>query len=288
MSLSDTSVPVCGRTKIRSRDSQAFSCTQTTLPGTSFPKTGQSPRITFLSILPCTCDSVNAKQNCRPCAYTHLHTFTVSIVCSSLSLSCRVRTQTASLMHRAQFLFLQAVRETVNNHSPTDCTSFHHSPPPLLIPQQSVWGRDPTMLCNIILTVNFVRSGLFPTGHVSLTWEHRVFVPSAEGSPEKRRACHTHHWNLLSLWPNTAGHLRVTPHPFAYRAHSASPQPRRQHPTRPTSVSQTTMHGQPHPSQAKFRAASYLVHHQPRRPRFRSDRALGLNPCLPPVCPHGR
>lgn len=35
---------------------------------------------------------------------------------------------------------------------------------------------------NIILTVNFVRSGLFPTGHVSLTWEHRVFLPSAEGS----------------------------------------------------------------------------------------------------------
>lgn len=136
--------------------------------------------------------------------------------------------------------------------------------------------------------VNFVRSGLFPTGHVSLTWEHRVFVPSAEGSPEKRRACHTHHWNLLSLWPNTAGHLRVTPHPFAYRAHSASPQPRRRHPTRPTSVSQTTMHGQPHPSQAKFRAASYLVHHQLRRPCFRSDRALGLNPCLPPACPHGR
>lgn len=91
----------------------------------------------------------------------------------------------------------------MSNHSPTDCTSFHHSPPPLLIPQQSVWGRDPTMLCNIILTVNFVRSGLFPTGHVSLTWEHRVFVPSAEGSPEKRRACHTHHWNLLSLWPHS-------------------------------------------------------------------------------------
>lgn len=115
---------VCGRTKIRSRDSQAFSCTQTTLPGTSFPKTGQSPRITFLSILPCTCGSVNAKQNCRPCACTHLHTFTVSIVCSSLSLSCRVRTQPASLMHGAQFLFLQAVRETVSNHSPQTAPLF--------------------------------------------------------------------------------------------------------------------------------------------------------------------
>lgn len=144
------------------------------------------------------------------------------------------------------------------------------------------------MLCNIILTVNFVRSGLFPTGHVSLTWEHRVFVPSAEGSPEKRRACHTHHWNLLSLWPNTAGHLRVTPHPFAYRAHSASPQPQCRHPTRSTSISQTTMHGQPHPFQAKLRAISYLAYKQLRTPRFRSDCALSLNSFLPPVCSHGR
>lgn len=52
-----------------------------------------------------------------------------------------------------------------------------------------------------------------------------MFVPSAEGSPEKRRACHAHHWNLLSFWSNTVYCLRVTLHPSAYSARSASPQP---------------------------------------------------------------
>lgn len=49
------------------------------------------------------------------------------------------------------------------------------------------------MLHNVILTVNFVRSGLFPTGHVFLTWKQGVFLPSAGGSSEKRRVCHTLH-----------------------------------------------------------------------------------------------
>lgn len=106
------------------------------------------------------------------------------------------------------------------------------------------------VLCNIILTVNFVRSGLFPTGHVSLTWEHSLFVPSAEGSPEKRRVCHTHHWDLLSHWTNTAECLRVTPHPLPYRAKSALPQPHSE-PALNTISKHFTMHGQPHPIQTK-------------------------------------
>lgn len=104
------------------------------------------------------------------------------------------------------------------------------------------------MLCNIILTVNFVRSGLFPTGHVSLTWEHRMFGPSAEGSPEKRRACHTHPWNLLSLWPSTADCLRAIPTllPTGLVLHHHS-HILCQYPTPSTSISQTAMSTQSHP-----------------------------------------
>ena len=146
------------------------------------------------------------------------------------------------------------------------------------------------MLCNIILTVNFVRSGLFPTGHVSLTWEHRVFVPSAEGSPEKRRACHTHHPNLLSLWPNAAGCLRVIPHPSAYRARSASPQPYSV-PASDTIHRHFTNHrvwAVPPSSQAKLQAILSPAYKKLRVPHFKSDCNLRPNTLFPPVCSHGR
>lgn len=108
VSLSNMSSWVCGRAKIRTQDFLAFSHTPKPpcLELSFLPKTGQSPEVTFLSILTCTCDSVNAKHGYRPCTYTP--TFTVLVVRSSLSLSCHARTQPAPLMHKAQFLFLQS------------------------------------------------------------------------------------------------------------------------------------------------------------------------------------
>lgn len=180
---------------IKTQDLLAFSQhAPTTLPRTSFAtQERREPQATFTSTITCTFDSVNAKPSYRP--YTYTPTFTASAVCSSLSLSCYGRIQPASLMHRAQFLFLYTLRQNMSNHhSPQAVPSHrsHHSTPPHLTPQPSQ-SKGPTILCNIILTVNFVRSGLFPTGHVSLTWEHRVFLPSAEGSSEKRRVYHTLH-----------------------------------------------------------------------------------------------
>lgn len=186
---------VCGRMKMKTQDFLAFSQhAPTTLHRTS-SATQERPetQATFSSILTRTFDSENAKPSYRTCTYTP--TFTALAVCSSLSLSCYARTQTASLMHRAQFLSLYILRQNMSNHhSPQAVPSHHahHSTPPHLTPRPSQ-SKGPTMLHNIILTVNFVRSRLFPTGHVSLTWEHRVFLPSAEGSSEKRRLCHTPH-----------------------------------------------------------------------------------------------
>lgn len=153
---------------------------------------------------------MNTKQSCRPCAHKPTFTeFVQAYPCPTLSGHCQLPWHT-------EFL-LQALGQNIGNHSPTNGT-FSSLPSSPSSPQLSIYDKDPMVLCNIILTVNFVRSGLFPTGHVSLTWEHSVFVPSAEGSPEKRRACHTHHWDLLSHQTNAAEHLRVNPHPLGYRA----------------------------------------------------------------------
>lgn len=88
---------------------------------------GQSPQVPFLTILICTCDSVNAKHSYRPCTYTP--TFTALAICSSLSLPCQDTGSSPDA--ESSVSFLQSLRQNVSNHhSPTDCTlsSFPSSP----------------------------------------------------------------------------------------------------------------------------------------------------------------
>lgn len=98
--------------KIKIQDLLAFSQhAPITLPRIPFAIQERSePQATFSSILTCTFDSANAKPSYRPCTYTL--TFIALAVCSTLSLSYYARTQTVSLMHRAQFLFLYILHKT--------------------------------------------------------------------------------------------------------------------------------------------------------------------------------
>lgn len=137
--------------------------------------------------------------------------------------------------------------------------------------------------------MNFVRSGLFPTGHVSLTWEHRLFLPSAEGSPEKRRACHAHHWNLLSLWPNTAGFSGHSP-PFCLQGSfyitttifSVSIQHDSQAFHKPLCM------GSPTQFSSKVISNPVPSIQKPKSAPLKSDCNLILNTLLPPVHSHSR
>lgn len=121
--------------KIKTQDLLAFSQhAPTTLSRTSFATQDKpEPQTTFSSILTCTFDSANAKPSYRLCTYTPI--FTTLAVCSSLSLSCRTRTQPASLMHRAQFIFLYTLRQNMSNHNSPQAVPSHQSTPPHLTPQ---------------------------------------------------------------------------------------------------------------------------------------------------------